>query len=270
MSSPATVWEYRTWIGNLAKRELTAKHKRSVLGWLWSLINPAATLIIYTLVFGTFMRIEPPMAGNGHTKSFALFLFVGLIQWNFFNALVIGSMSSLEGAGGMLSKVYFPPESPAIANLLSSLVQVAIETAIAMAVLAVLGNVSVTFVVMIPVVLLLAVFSLGVGLFVSVYNIMYRDVNYLVGIVMQALFYATPIIYPLTMIPDHVRGVPARWVIETLNPMTAFVGGARDALYLLQFPSLSEWLVMLAWSCGALVIGWWAFNRRASDLIEEL
>jgi ABC-2 type transport system permease protein len=84
MSSPQTVWQYRTWVWNLARRELTARHKRSVLGWAWSLINPAATLAIYTVVFGVFLKIEPPIAGNGTTKSFALFLFVALVQWNFF------------------------------------------------------------------------------------------------------------------------------------------------------------------------------------------
>lgn len=270
MSSPAKVWEYRTWIGNLARRELTAKHKRSVLGWTWSLINPAATLAIYTVVFGVFLRIEPPFAGNGETKSFALFLFIGLIIWNFFNAIVMGSMGSLEAAGGMLSKVYFPPESPAIANLLASLVQVAIESSVAIVVLIVLANVSWTFIFLIPIVALLGVFSLGVGLFVSVYNIMYRDVSYLVGIGMQILFYSTPIIYPITLVPERMAGLPARWIIENVNPLTSFVGAARESLYLLEAPTLEQWAVMAGWSTVALVFGWWSFNRRAADLIEEL
>ncbi len=270
MSSPTKVWEYRTWIGNLARRELTAKHKRSVLGWLWSLINPAATLVIYTAVFGVFLRIVPPVAGNGTTQSFALFLFIGLVQWNFFNAIVNGSMQGLSAAGGMLSKVYFPPESPAIANMLSALVQVGIESAIVIIVLIVIGNVSWTFVFLIPIVALIGVFSLGIGLLVSVYNIMYRDVQYLVGILMQMLFYSTPIIYPVTLVPEDLRGIPARWIIENVNPLTAFVGAARDALYLLQPPSLSHWLVMLGWSAAALCLGWWAFGRKAADLIEEL
>lgn len=270
MSSPSTVWAYRTWIGNLARRELTAKHKRSVLGWAWSLINPAATLAIFTVVFGVFMRIEPPYAGNGTTKSFALFLFIGLIQWNFFNAIVTGSMGSLEAAGGMLSKVYFPPESPAIANLLASLVQVAIETVIALLVMIALANVSWTAIFMVPIVALLAIFSLGFGLFVSVYNIMYRDISYLVGIFMQILFYTTPIIYPITLVPERLGGIPARWVIENVNPVTAFVSAARDSLYLLEVPRMSQWIVMVGWSTAALVIGWWAFNRKAAALIEEL
>jgi len=270
MSAPSTVWEYRTWIGNLARRELTAKHKRSVLGWAWSLINPAATLAIYTVVFGVFLRIVPPVAGNGELQSFALFLFIGLVQWNYFHAIVNGAIGSLEAAGGMLSKVYFPPESPAIANLIASSVQVTIETTIAIVVLIVVSNVSWTFVFIIPVTMLLAVFALGLGLFVSVYNIIYRDVSYLVGIFLQILFYSTPIIYPITLVPERMAGLPARWIIEHLNPLTSFVGSARDALYLLQPPSLEAWGVMAGWSVLALSVGWWSFNRRAADLIEEL
>ncbi|MFM7068020.1 MAG: ABC transporter permease, partial [Actinomycetes bacterium] len=258
----------RTWIGNLARRELTAKHKRSLLGWAWSLINPAATLGIYSLVFGIFLRIPPPTAGNGHTKSFALYLFVALMLWNFFNAIVVGSMTSLDAAGSMLSKVYFPPESPAISNLIASLVQVAIETSIALVILAAVGNVGWTMLFIVPIVCMLAVFSLGVGLFVSVYNIMYRDVNYLVGIFMQMLFYATPIVYPLSLVEEH--GGPLAFIIERLNPLTAFVQSARDALYLLKAPPGSLWVSMAVWSVVSLAVGWWAFNRRAADLIEKI
>src|SRR3989442_15419685 len=85
-ASPA-VWRYRGLVGQLAQREIKLKYKRSVLGWLWSLINPAATLGIYILVFGFFLKIQPPVAGNGHLKSFGLWLFSGLVMWNFFAAV---------------------------------------------------------------------------------------------------------------------------------------------------------------------------------------
>jgi len=270
VSSPSTVWAYRNWIGNLARRELTAKHKRSVLGWAWSLINPAATLAIYSMVFGVFLKVEPPVAGNGTTKSFAIYLFIALVLWNFFNATLMGSMGSLEAAGSMLSKVYFPPESPALANLASTLVQVGIETVIAIGVLIALGNVSWTMIFIVPIVFLLGVFSLGAGLYVSVYNIMYRDVSYLVGILMQMLFYATPIVYPITLVPDTLYGLPARWMIENLNPLASFVGAARDSMYLLKVPPASQWFAMAFWAFVALAIGWWTFNRKAADLIEKL
>ena len=84
----------------------------SVLGSLWSLLNPAATLAIYSLVFGAFLRIEPPVAGNGELKNFALYLFCALVMWNFFSQVVRGSQEALTGAGPLLKKVYFPPSAP--------------------------------------------------------------------------------------------------------------------------------------------------------------
>lgn len=270
MSSPQTVWAYRTWIGNLAKRELAARHKRSALGWLWSLINPAATLAIYTVVFGTFMRVQPPVAGNGTTQNFALYLFIGLVIWNFFNGVVNGSMASLQAAGGMLNKVYFPPESPALAFMAATLVQLAIESVILVIILLALGNVSWTLVLLPVLVVLLCAFSIGLGLLVSVYNIIYRDVAYLVGIFMQILFYATPIIYTIDQVPEDIGGVPVRWLVQNLNPVAEFVSAARDLLYGLQMPAFTQWASLVVWSVGTLALGWWAFGRRAAFLIEEL
>src|SRR5262247_2395071 len=99
MAYVTQVWTYRGLIGNLAQRDLKSRYKRSVLGWAWSLLNPAATLAIYTVVFGYFLKIEPPVGGNGHLKSFGLYLFAGLVVWNFFNNIMVGSMSSLIGVG---------------------------------------------------------------------------------------------------------------------------------------------------------------------------
>ena len=94
MSSPATVWSYRTLIVNLAQRELKSRYKKSFLGWAWSLINPATTLAIYSVVFGVFFGSQAPVAGNGHTTAFALYLFCGLVTWNFFSGTVNTSIAS--------------------------------------------------------------------------------------------------------------------------------------------------------------------------------
>src|SRR5690349_16678934 len=123
MASVQELWSYRSLIANLTARELKGKYKRSVLGWLWSLINPATTLAIYTVVFGTLLKVKPPVAGNGHTSSFALFLFAALVMWNFFNAVINGSMAALISTGPLLKKVYFPPECAPLATTVASLFQ---------------------------------------------------------------------------------------------------------------------------------------------------
>ena len=123
MTAAAEIWTYRNLIYNLAQRELRSRYKKSILGWAWSLINPASMLLIYSVVFGVIFGAQPPVAGDGHTANFALYLFAGLIVWNFFNGVVMGSISQLQASGTLLNKVYFPPSCPAIANMLTVLLQ---------------------------------------------------------------------------------------------------------------------------------------------------
>lgn len=267
MTAVREVWAYRNLVYNLAQRELRSRYKKSLLGWLWSLINPVSVLLVYTMVFGFFLRIPPPVAGNGTTESFALYLFCALIMWNFFSGTVNGSMTALQGSAGLLSKVYFPAACPAIANQITVALQIAIEFAILLVVMAVIGNLS-PFALAFPLAVLpLALFSLGVGLAVSVFNVFFRDIGYLVGIVMNVWFYATPIVYPLSLVAD--RG--PRWLqIWELNPLTQFVEISRGLLYLHQFPSLTRWAFTYGVSLAVLAIGWWIFQRKAGELTEEL
>ena len=269
MASVTELWTYRNLIANLAERDLKAQHKRSLLGALWSLINPASTLLIYTLVFGTFLRIEPPVAGNGELEAFALYLFCALIMWNFFNMVVRGSMEALAAAGPLLRKVYFPPECAPIANAMAVLTQTVLESGILLLVMLVLSNVSWTFLLFPVLVVLLICFCLGLGLMLSVANVYYRDVTHLTGVAMNFLFYATPIIYPLRIVPEHAWGLPARDLVS-LNPLTQFTEGARDLLYLHQVPSLTRWVGLITTSVLILLLGRWVFNRASANLSEEL
>jgi ABC-type polysaccharide/polyol phosphate export permease len=268
VTAATEIWSYRNLIYNLAQRELRSRYKKSLLGWLWSLINPAAMLLIYSLVFGMIIRIEPPVAGNGDLQSYGLYLFAGLFVWNFFSGTVNGAISALQGAGGLLNKVYFPPSAPAIANTLTVLLQALIEGGILALVMIVLGNASITFL-MFPVILLFAgLFALGLGLFLSVFNVFYRDVGYLVGIGMQVLFYATPIIYPLELVEANAPGFVTTLV--KLNPLTRIVYWSKDAFYLLQWPSLLSFAGAAAAAVITFVVGWAVFNVKARNIAEEL
>lgn len=263
MSTPAEVWSYRTLIANLAQRELKSRYKRSLLGWLWSLINPAATLGIYTVVFGYFLKADPPPMGNGE-KSFALYLFTGLVVWNLFSGTVNTAIGSFASAGPLLTRTYFPPECPMVAGLLTVLIQAGIEVAILMLFMVIVGNIAWTVVFIVPIYLLMACCGFGVGLVLGVANIRFRDVFYLVGIAMQVLFYATPIVYPIEIIPET-----ARRILE-LNPITSFVYAMRQAVYTLEVPSPMSWFGMVLAATVCLVGGWIIFGRWAPRVIEEL
>lgn len=268
-ASVREVWGFRALVWNFAQRELKSKYKRSVLGWAWSLINPAATLAIYTLVFSVIFRAQPPRLGNGHSANYTVFLFAGLVLWNFFSNTINGSMQALVSVGPLLRKIYFPPFAPVAGGMVAIAVQSGIEIGVLLIVMVALLNVGWTLLLAPLVLLLLAVFALGIGLLLSVWNVYYRDVSYLVGLGLQLLFYATPIIYPPDRIPAHHNGLPVRQLLE-LNPMSDFVSAFRDCVYGLKVPSLTTFALLFVYSGLSITVGWRVFHRRARDVSEEL
>jgi len=270
LTAVTQLWAYRNLIYNLAQRELRSRYKKSLLGWLWSLINPASTLLIYSLVFGYFLKQKPAEpAANGHTEVYALYLFAGLWVWNYFNGTVVGAIAALQQSGPLLNKVYFPPACPAVANTVTVLLQAVIESGILAVVMLLLGNLGWSVLLYPLLIVLITLFSLGIGLALSVYNVYYRDVNYLVGIGMNLLFYATPIIYPITAIPEQAAGLPLRAIFE-LNPIAQFVAWSRDIFWAGTWPSAASFAAVIAVSVLTFVVGLAIFNRKSLDIAQEL
>lgn len=267
-SFASEVWQFRGLIGNFAQRELKSKYKGSVVGWTWSLINPLVTLGVYTLVFGVFLGATPPEMGNGQ-QIFALYLFTGLVLWNFINQVAQGSMVALISNGPLLRKIYFPAFAPVAGNILAIGMQSVIELGLLLVVFVVLGNISWT-VVFLPFILLLVVaFSIGAGFLLAALNARYRDVSYLVQVGLNLLFYATPIIYPLTLVEQYYGDHPWARLYE-LNPVTQFVELTREVLYVTEAPSPTRLAYATVVSAVVLVFGWTFFQRRSRDLSEVL
>jgi ABC-type polysaccharide/polyol phosphate export permease len=269
MRSIATeVWQFRGLIGNFAQRELKSKYKGSAVGWTWSLINPLVTLGVYTLVFGVFLGATPPAMGNGQ-HIFALYLFTGLVLWNFINQVVQGSMIALLSNGPLLRKIYFPAFAPVAGSILAIGMQSLIELALLLVVFAVLGNLSWTLIFLPIVVLFVVAFSVGAGFMLAALNAKYRDVSYLVAVALNLLFYATPIIYPITLVEHYYPDHPWARLYE-LNPVTQFVELAREVLYVTQVPSPTRLAYAGVVSLVVLGVGWNFFQRRSRDLSEVL
>lgn len=269
------LWEHRELIANLTRRDLKTRYKRSVLGWLWSLLNPGASLLTYSIVFGVFIGTQAPVSANG-LQNFPVYLFSGLIMWNAFSATFSGAMGALPDAGPLLTKVYFPPAAPAMAVVAGVLFQHAIEVGILLVVLAILGNAGWTFL-FVPIFSFSAIaLGLGLGMVAGLYQTRYRDVGYLVAIGLQLAFYATPIVYRIDSIGIHADGTtatlwgkpPSFWL--HFNPMTSFVGGMRSAVYELRAPGVWTLIGSVLLAVVVLTWAWWFFNRKAPQLIEEL
>jgi ABC-2 type transport system permease protein len=213
--------------------------------------------------------VAPPTAGNGEFKNFAIYLFTGLVGWNLFSGLVNGTMGSLISAGALLRKVYFPPSAPIFGSALAALNQTAIEVGLLIVAYAALQNIS-WVVLLVPLyLLLLFVFALGFGMALSVVNARYRDVAYLVSVFLQLMFYAIPVIYPLSVVQNLYKFHPWMRVYEW-NPLVQFIEAFRDTMYLLKTPDWSWFGYLVAVSFGMLALGWWIFERSAREVAEEL
>src|SRR5438552_13844756 len=167
---------------NLTLRELRGKYKRSVLGWTWSLLNPQATMVIFSVVFRFFLKVPVPRGNPSGVKVFAFFLLCGLLPWNFLANGMNGGMGALLNNANLIKKVYFPREILVAANVASWAVSLLIELAVLAVALLVVGNFVVPWLLLVLfLVALQCLFVTGISLALSVLNVYFRDVQHLIG-----------------------------------------------------------------------------------------
>jgi ABC-type polysaccharide/polyol phosphate export permease len=264
-------------LSNLTMREVRGKYKRSFLGQAWSLLNPIASLLIYTVVFGFVLKAQPSVGDPSGIDNFTLWLACALLPWAFFAATMMGGMNSLLGNAGLLQKVYFPRYTLVASNMLASLVTFGFELLVLTAVALLFGSQVWWWIPLILVfVVLLAAFGLGIGLMLSIANVYFRDTAQFVGIGLQMWFYATPIVYPLTLITDREalwrsngRDFPLTAIYE-LNPMERFCTVFRNLFYDNRLPEWGDMLYCVGAALVSLALGAWVFSRFQARVAEEL
>ncbi len=264
-SQLASLTGYRELLVNFARKELKVKYKNSVLGFFWSLLNPILMMIVFSFVF----TIAIPIRAEG-IQPYAIFFLAGFLPWNFFNASVIGSTTSIVGNGALIKKVYFPRELLPVSIAMANLVNFALELLVFVAFIVVYSTSFPHFLafykylpfllVLIPI---LFMFTVGVSLLVASLNVYYRDIQHLVGIFLMMLFYSTPIIYP---VPD----LGAYGAIYKANPMTAIVLSFRKVLFEMAVP---DWRFIAYTATVAFVVGvfgYFVFLRMEPSFAEEV
>ena len=275
-----TLAEYRAsreLLGNLTQRELRGKYKRSALGWAWSLINPLALAVMFTFVFTVVFDTRLTDTGNSDLSGFVafpLFLLCGLLPWAFLANGVNGGIGALVANSNLVKKVYFPREVLLGANTLALLVSLGIEMTVLGVALLVFGNIWLQFLPLLVVVIALqAVFVTGIGLLLAALNVYFRDVQHFVGIGLQLWFYATPVIYPITLLDnikdDELFGISLLSYYK-LNPMTAFVEMYHQMLFYLQWPDWELFVWAAFCSFAMLALGLYVFKKLEPRFAEEL
>jgi ABC-type polysaccharide/polyol phosphate export permease len=251
------LWRYRDLVASLVATELKVKYRGSALGFLWSLLSPLALIVIYTVAFRYIARIE--------IDRFSLFLVSGILPWAFFANSATSSTQSLMTNASLLKKVYFPRAIIPASTVLFQFVQLVLALAVFLPfVLAIRGAVPWSLA-LYPVVLTLqVVFVVGVALALSVLTVVFRDLRHLTEVGLTMLFWLTPIVYPLSMVPDTLR------TLFALNPMTAFVSAYQEIAYWGRVPPAGAFAAMAAWAATSLAAGGLIFQWRAPSLVEDL
>lgn len=257
----------RELLRHLTLRELRTRYRRSLLGWMWSLLNPLATMLIFWVVFTVF-GAAPPRGNPSGLTTFPLYFLAGMLPWNFFMNAVNGSMGAVIGNGALVKKVAFPKEILVFSTVLSGLTSFGIELGLLSAVLAVVGNWK--LIIYLPALLLtlvcLTCFATGFGLLLASLNVYFRDVGYLWGILAQGWFYVTPIIYTQALIDLH----PGLARLGRFNPMSPYILSVRNVLYDLRWPSAPGLLAMVVLAIVSITLGLVVFVRLAPRFAEEL
>ncbi len=243
---------YRDLLRLMVVRNITTRYKRSVLGVVWTLLNPLLTMAVLTVAFSSLFRFQ--------LKNYSIYLLSGLLFWAFFSQATMSAMSSLVWGGQLLKRIYIPRTifsvsaiGTALVNLLLSLVPLAL-------IMLVLRHPFRPVLLFLPVsILLLAMFALGVALFMSTMAAYFSDVVDMYQVFLSIWFYVTPIIYPKEILPAKVA-----WYLN-LNPLYHLLELFRAPIYAGAIPGPHTLLAAAASALVALLVGWWVFTRKAEE-----
>ncbi len=251
------LYKYRELLKTNVKKEIRGKYKNSFLGVLWSFLNPLLQIIVYALIFQVILK--------NPQENYAIFLCCGLIPWTFFSSATTRSAFTMIENGNIIKKVYFPREILPISIVTSEAVNFMISTIIILG-FVIFGGIGISkYIVFYPLVLLAQYLLLiGLSLIISSISVYVRDLQHLIGVVMQLLFYATPIVYSSETIPDNFK-----WILY-LNPMTYIINGYRDIFYNQQMIDIIPTLCLIIISIVLCFIGYIIFNKLQKGFAEQL
>ena len=250
-------WEYRELLWNLANREITQRYKQSVLGYAWVILNPLFQLIVMSYVFDTILRV--PSLG----VPFIIFLSVALLPWNFFTQSISAASGVLVGNSNLITKIYFPREILVYSTIIAKMVDFG-YSCIVLIVFLILFKVPVTiyYLWILPIFIIQIFFTAGISLLVAAFNLFYRDIQYLLNLIILIWMYVTPIMYPIEIIPPQYR------FIMSLNPMAVIINAYRQVILSGKDPNVYSLGVAALVSFSIFAIGFIVFKKLEGEFAD--
>ena len=257
-----SVYRWRELLWQMVAREIKARYKQSILGYFWVILNPLAQMIVMSFAFSLILRIPTNSSAN---IPYSIFLFTALLPWNLFATSLNASASSLVNSSSLITKVYFPRTILVIATILAKIVDFLFASLIFIIYIIIYRlSINLNVLWIIPIFLIQQIFTLGLALFFSAANLLYRDIQYLLSLILTLWMYLTPVIYPMEMVPEQYR------FIFQLNPMAVIINAYRQTILGGGNPNYLSLSIALIVSLITLFIGFSYFKSREKVFADNI
>lgn len=257
------LWAYRGFVLGSVKREFQSKYSNAILGAVWSLLSPLAMILVYTVIFAEVMRSKLP--GSDNTFAYSIYLCAGILTWGLFAEIVARAQTMFIEQANLIKKISFPRICLPLIVVLNALLNFAIIFGLFIVFLIASGNFpGAVFLAILPILALQVMFAIGLGMIIGVLNVFFRDVGQFFSIFIQFWFWLTPIVYPVSILPEGIRELLV-W-----NPMAPIIGAYQTILVDGQAPQWSSLLPALILSLLMCVFGLRLFRKRSGEMVDEL
>jgi lipopolysaccharide transport system permease protein len=259
----SALWAYRGFILGSVKREFQSRYLGSLLGRTWAIFNPLAMIIVYTVIFAQIMKTRLP--GIEDTFSYSIYLMSGLLPWGLLAEILSRSQSVFVENGNLIKKANFPRGTLPIVTLITASINFSIVFILFMVVLVITANFpGIAILGILPVLMIQIVFAGGLGILLSTLNVFFRDIGQMIGVLLTLWFWFTPIVYPISIVPDKAKS------LLELNPMTPLITAYRDICLYHHMPHWETLIPVTLLSAFVLWFGITVFKANAGEIADEL
>ena len=254
ISSVDVSFKYMWLLEELVKKDLKIKYRKSILGYLWSILNPLLMMTVLTIVFSNLFKFDIP--------NYPLYLLSGQLLFSFYSDATNQSMTSIINGASLIKKVYLTKYIFPFSRIVSSFITMLFSLFALLIVMLATNSEFYLTLLLVPVALCyLFIFSVGIGMLLATIVVYFRDIEYLYGVFLTIFMYLTPIIYPLSIVPDWLK------CFILWNPMTSYVEFFRKCVMYGQWPSLELHLTCIIWAMLMLMIGVTFFEKKENTFI---
>lgn len=263
MKALQALWAYRGFILGSVKREFQSKYRNSLLGAAWNIINPLSMIVVYTVIFSQLMKSRLP--GVDSAYGFSIYLCTGILTWGLFSEITTRATGMFLENANLLKKLSFPRLCLPVTVVSNATLNFGIVFGLFTIFLVLSGSFpGWSFLALIPLVLLLILFAIGIGITLGVLNVFFRDIGQFFGIFLSFWFWFTPIVYPVDILPENVK------YFLNFNPMARLMHAFQEAILAGRWPNwYSLWPVALL-SVFLCIFGLRLFRARSGEMVDEL